>query len=119
MLPRLKFIRRLQGRKRSENAYGIQNGKNSYHLGHFFIAIDTEAFMGSDIFKKTAGDILRALRASRRMQGCDRIYTAGEKEYLTYMDRKDKGLPVNEGVQKELIAVRDELKLNQYRFSFE
>ena len=30
-----------------------------YHLGHFFIAIDTEAFMGAEAFKKTCGDILR------------------------------------------------------------
>ena len=29
-----------------------------YHLGHFFIAIDTEAFMGAEAFKKTCGDIL-------------------------------------------------------------
>ena len=33
-----------------------------YHLGHFFIAIDTEAFMGAEAFKKTCGDILRDLR---------------------------------------------------------
>ena len=35
-----------------------------YHLGHFFIAIDTEAFMGAEAFKKTCGDILRDLRGS-------------------------------------------------------
>src|SRR5699024_5560898 len=42
-----------------------ENGeKQKFHLGHFFIAIDTEAFVGLDSFKKTAGDILRALRNS-------------------------------------------------------
>lgn len=46
---------------------GLQDGKKvPYHLGHFFIAIDTEAFMGADAFKKTAGDILRELRGRRR-----------------------------------------------------
>ena len=99
---------------------GIQDGKRTpYHLGHFFIAIDTEAFMGLESFKKTAGDILRQLRASQLAPGHDRIYTAGEKEHLVWLERKDKGVPVNEGVQKELIAVRDELKLYQYRFPFE
>ena len=35
-----------------------ENGnKVPYHLGHFFIAIDTEAFMGADVFKKITGDI--------------------------------------------------------------
>ena len=38
-----------------------------YHLGHFFIAIDTEAFMGAEAFKKTCGDILRDLRGSEKL----------------------------------------------------
>ncbi|MGI6403766.1 MAG: Ldh family oxidoreductase [Oscillospiraceae bacterium] len=93
--------------------------KKPYQLGHFFIAIDTEAFLGLETFKKTAGDIMRALRASQKAPGQERIYTAGEKEYLTWLERKDKGLPVSQGVQPELIAVRDELKLNQFVFPFE
>ena len=40
-----------------------------YHLGHFFIAIDTEAFMGAEAFKKTCGDILRDLRGSEKAPG--------------------------------------------------
>jgi LDH2 family malate/lactate/ureidoglycolate dehydrogenase len=99
---------------------GLQDGKKvPFHLGHFFIAIDTEAFMGLEAFKKTAGNILRELRASTKAPGCERIYTAGEKEYLVWMERKDKGVPVNESVQKELIGIRNELKLDGYRFPFE
>lgn len=93
--------------------------KIPYPLGHFFIAIDPEAFMGADSFKKTAGDILRELRASKKAPGCDRIYTAGEKEYDIWKFRKDKGVPVGEAVQKEFIAMRDELGLTQFKFVFE
>ncbi len=92
--------------------------KVPYHLGHFFIAIDTEAFVGADSFKKTAGDICRELRASEKAPGEDRIYTAGEKEYLTWLERKDKGVPVGEAVQKEFIKLRDEMEL-PYVFEFE
>ena len=92
--------------------------KRPYHLGHFFLAIDTKAFMGAEEFKKTAGDILRDLRNSDKAPGRDRIYTAGEKEHLVWLERKDKGVPVGEAVQKELTAIRDELKLN-YKFPFE
>lgn len=97
---------------------GEHGGKIPYHLGHFFIAIDTEAFLGAESFKKTAGDILRALRASALAPGESRIYTAGEKEYLAWLERKDKGVPVGEAVQKEFIAVRDSLGLD-IRFPFE
>lgn len=98
---------------------GMQGGKKvPYHLGHFFIAINTDAFEGESAFRETAGDICRELRASQRAPGCDRIYTAGEKEWEAWMSRQD-GVPVNPAVQKELIAVRDELGLNKYSFDFE
>ena len=99
---------------------GLENGKKvPFHLGHFFIAIDTEAFMGLDAFRKTTGDILRELRASKKAPGQDRIYTAGEKEWLVWQERKDSGVPVTEPVQKEICEVRDRLGLTQYRFPWE
>jgi L-2-hydroxycarboxylate dehydrogenase (NAD+) len=99
---------------------GIKDGKKvPFHLGHFFIAIDTEAFMGLNEFKKTTGDILRELRNSTKAPGQDQIYTAGEKEYLVWQERKEKGVPINEAVQKELLAVQKELGLNKYVFPFE
>ena len=99
---------------------GLENGKKvPFHLGHFFIAIDTEAFMGSDSFRKTTGDILRALRASKKAPGHDRIYTAGEKEWLVWQERKNSGVPVTESVQKEICEVRDRLGLTQYHFPWE
>lgn len=96
-----------------------ENGeKVPFHLGHFFIAIDTEAFMGLESFKKTAGNILRELRASQKAPGQERIYTAFEKEWLVWQQRKDTGVPINEAVQKEMSSVRDNLKLN-YVFPWE
>ena len=89
-----------------------------YHLGHFFFVVDPEAFMGEETFRKTAGEICRGLRNSMKAPGFDRIYTAGEKEYLVSLERADKGVPVNEAVQKEIIALRDELDL-PYKFPFE
>ena len=95
------------------------DGSNKlYRLGHFFFVINPEFFMGLDTFEKTAGGICRELRASEKAPGAERIYTAGEKEYLAWQDRKDKGVPVGEAIQRELIGLRDELKL-PYQFPFE
>lgn len=88
------------------------------NLGHFFIAIDVRAFTELEEFKRTTGDILRSLRAARKAPGAERIYTAGEKEYYTSLERREKGVPVNRGVQVELLQMRDELGL-RHRFSFE
>ncbi len=93
-------------------------GLKAGHLGHFFLVIDPEAFLGAKQFKKTTGDILRALRQSAKAPGQERIYTAGEKEYLVWLERKNTGVPVCEAVQKEILAIRDKLSL-PYRFPFE
>ena len=97
-----------------------ENGKKiPYHLGHFFIAIDTNHFLGEELTRKKAGEILRSVRNSKVAPGEQRIYTAGEKEYLVYLDRKSKGgVPINESVQKEFIQIRDEFGLD-YHFPFE
>ena len=96
-----------------------ENGKPAmYHLGHFFFVVDPDAFMGRETFKKTAGDICRALRSSKKAPGSDRIYTAGEKEYLVWLERKDKGVPLSASVQKDILQVRDALNL-PYTFNFE
>lgn len=97
---------------------GEKDGKKVPHaLGHFFIAIDIEAFTSLNEFKKTTGDILRKLRASKKAPGQDRIYTAGEKEYLTSIERGKLGVPIGESLQKDIRELVKELSLD-YDFPF-
>lgn len=109
-----------------DGAYGKDlDGKDEdgnirpYHLGHFFIAIDTDHFLGQELTRKKAGEILRSVRASQKAPGADRIFTAGEKEWEIWQQRKDSGVPINDSVQKEILEVRDELGLTQYKFPWE
>ena len=92
--------------------------RSMYHLGHIFFVVNPDFFMGEDTFRKTAGDICRALRASKKAPGQERIYTAGEKEWLVWLERKDKGVPVGDAVQKEFIEIRNRYNL-PYKFPFE
>ena len=100
------------------------NGKDAdgnnqmYRLGHFFFVINPEFFMGLDTFKQTAGDICRGLRESEKAPGAERIYTAGEKEHLSWVEREPLGVPVGETIQKEFMQLRDECGLD-YKFPFE
>ena len=95
-----------------------ENGNiRPYHLGHFFIAIDTNHFLGEALCRQKSGEILRAVRASKKAPGQERIYTAGEKEHIVRLNRVD-GVPINESVQAEFNAVRDELHLD-YKFPWE
>ena len=92
--------------------------KVPYHLGHFFIAIDTNHFLGEELTRKKAGDIIRSVRNSKKAPGAERIYSAGEKEWNVWLQRKDTGVPINESVQAEFSKVRDDLGLN-YKFPWD
>ncbi len=95
-----------------------ENGeKVPFHLGHFFIAIDTDHFLGEAACRKKAGDICREVRSTKMAPDAERIYTAGEKEFEVRIARK-AGVPINESVQAEMCAVRDKLNLN-YKFPWE
>jgi LDH2 family malate/lactate/ureidoglycolate dehydrogenase len=94
---------------------GLKDGKKvPYSLGHFFIAIDISAFTDPEDFKKTTGSIIRELRASRKMPGQNRIYTAGEKEYYTWLERKDTGLPFNNELLEEFRGLCKDYNLEEY-----
>ncbi|MDD3655945.1 MAG: Ldh family oxidoreductase [Atribacterota bacterium] len=109
----------LTGGKFLKMLSGIEEGKEApINLGHFFIAINISSFIDLESFKKNTGAILRSLRASKKAPDAERIFTAGEKEYLSWMDRREKGVPVNKNLQKQLLAVQKELNLKQYQFPF-
>ena len=96
---------------------GMENGKKvPFRIGHFFIAIDVNAFTDPRLFKRTTGDILRKLRSSKRIPGRERIYTAGERSYEMWLERSEKGIPVNTVLLNELLTIKEEQKLNKFEF---
>jgi LDH2 family malate/lactate/ureidoglycolate dehydrogenase len=96
----------------------VEDDQKRLKVGHFFLAINTESFIGIDSFKKTAGDIMKELRDSRKIPGAERIYTAGEKEYIAEMERRKKGIPLNRSLQNDIILMQNELELTKYKFPF-
>jgi L-2-hydroxycarboxylate dehydrogenase (NAD+) len=109
----------LQGGSFLKMLTGIKDGRPApIPLGHFFIAIDISAFTELEEFKKTAGEILRELRASKKMPGAERIYTPGEKEHLLRVGERSKGVPLSESLQAEIKAVAKEYNLTGFSFPF-
>jgi L-2-hydroxycarboxylate dehydrogenase (NAD+) len=92
-LSQAAFLKQLSGKD-------AQGKDTPILLGHFFLAIDVECFTELAAFKMTTGDILRALRASSKAPGRERIYTCGEKEWIAWEERKDKGAPLDRGPRR-------------------
>lgn len=98
---------------------GLKDGKKvPYSLGHFFIVIDINSFTDPADFRKTTGNILREIRASRKMPGHTRIYTAGEKEHYTSLKRKDKGVPFSPELLNEFRGLCTNYGLENYLEKF-
>ena len=90
---------------------GTDGKPTSIELGHSFMAIKIENFVELDTFKHQVGEICRQLRASKKAPGAERIWTPGEKEYETWLYRKDKGVPFNDPLKKAFTAVKEKLNL--------
>jgi L-2-hydroxycarboxylate dehydrogenase (NAD+) len=109
----------LQNGKYLKMLSGMQDGQSvPINLGHFFIAINISSFTELESFKKITGQILGALRASKKAPGENRIYTAGEKEHLAWLERKHKGAPINQNLQQQILTLKKELGLTKYKFPF-
>ncbi|MHA1669346.1 MAG: Ldh family oxidoreductase [Promethearchaeota archaeon] len=96
----------------------IEEGQKRLKVGHFFLAINIEGFLPLSEFRKNAGDIMRELRSAKREPGQEKIYTAGEKEYIAEQERKIAGIPLNKSLQDDIKTMQEELGLSQYKFAF-
>jgi L-2-hydroxycarboxylate dehydrogenase (NAD+) len=97
---------------------GANGQKEPNRLGHFFMAINIEAFCALDDFKHTTGSILRDLREATKEPGKGRIYTAGEKEYENELRIRQEGVPIVPNLLKEVKVMIDELGMEEYRSMF-
>ncbi|MBN2323486.1 MAG: Ldh family oxidoreductase [Spirochaetes bacterium] len=98
---------------------GSDGGKSCpYRIGHFFIAIDVSAFIDPEEFKRRTGEVLRQLRAAKKQPGQDRIYTAGEKEYVSQTENGGRGVSINPKLQQDILRIKKELRLEGYDFGF-
>jgi len=99
---------------------GFEDGSPvPYRLGHFFLAIDVAHFVPLDVFCGIAGNITRALRASEKAPGAERIYTAWEKEHVRSLARAAQGVPIEPSLQAELNVMRADLGLTAHDFPWD
>jgi len=83
-------------------------------IGHFFGAMNVEAFMPKDEFKERMDSMLQGLKQSPKAQGLNRIYYAGEIEAETEKLRLVEGIPIHWKVYETLKKLGDEtgVKMN-------
>jgi LDH2 family malate/lactate/ureidoglycolate dehydrogenase len=109
----------LQAGSFMDQLHGWEDGKRvPYKLGHIFIALDIEKFTDITNFKRITGEIMTLLQNSKKRPDKDRIWIAGEKEYFIEKKIRENGIPINPGLQKNLIIMINELNLSRYNNLF-
>ncbi len=78
-------------------------------IGHFFGAWRLDAFRPADEFKAAMDDLQQRLRDTPKVEGEDRIYIHGEKEYDQAEINARDGIPLNPKVVADLQAIGEEL----------
>ena len=73
---------------------------------------------GAFLCSRRAGQIMRALQDARKAPGQERIYVAGEKEHEKEKLIRERGIPVNPHLRRELQVMRDELNISGYEACF-
>lgn len=94
--------------------FAPDGSKRPFMLGHFFMAIDVEHFLPLEMSRQITGGIMRALQASRKAPGQERVYVAGEKEHEKMDQVRQQGIPVNKNLRQELVFMRDALQIEGY-----
>lgn len=79
-------------------AFGEQVGRRSEtrnaDVGHFFAALKIDTFRPVDQFKADMDAYIRALKATPKLPGQDRVYIHGEKEFELAEKCQSEGVPL-------------------------
>lgn len=79
--------------------------------GHMIMAMRVDNFQPVEAFKAEMDRVIREIRASRRMEGVDRIWLPGEMEHYRIRERLERGIPLAEPVVVQLRKIAGELNL--------
>jgi LDH2 family malate/lactate/ureidoglycolate dehydrogenase len=75
--------------------------------GHFFAAIDVGRFMPFDLYTARVDALIRTMKAAELVEGVERIFLPGEKEFLNERSRRAEGVPISTEVASELRAAAE------------
>lgn len=87
---------------------GEIDGPGPPNVGHFFGAINPEAFMPLSEFKSRMDKFIRSLKSGDRLLGAEEIYVAGEKSAYTEEVRKRIGVALDLETIKMLRQLSEE-----------
>jgi len=79
------------------------------NTGQAIAIIDPAAFGDTQAFKERVDQLIGELKASKKMPGVERIWLPGEQSALKCIDYTNNGIPIGEGLEKQLDSLSEKL----------
>lgn len=77
-------------------------------IGHFFGAMEIDGFEDVDVFKKRIDHWIDVFRKTKPAPGFDAVLIPGDPEHQQEQLRKEQGIPVIDGVVRDLMDISSE-----------
>ena len=88
-----------------------QKPNDPHNIGHFFMAIDPDAFRAPGEFEDDLDQVIDVLRAAKPADPKQPVLVAGDPEMATKKERLANGVPVPDDLMVQLRAVVDRAKV--------
>lgn len=102
-----------------ENGDRVRRVKDQEKCCHFFGAIDYGMFGDKEGIEKSFSEYLARIRNSPKAEGCDRIYTHGEKAAANAERVRREGIRINEATLKEIEKLSADIGLDYRKYLVE
>jgi LDH2 family malate/lactate/ureidoglycolate dehydrogenase len=86
-------------------------GDQPQNVGHFFLALDVQAFLPLAQFQEQIDHLVREVRAQPRRPGVERSYVPGEWEYELAARSQREGVPLPAAGVRELDELARQLDI--------
>ena len=96
----------LSGSNYGRHVVSKKEGKINFpRVGHMFMALDPEYFIGLDSFRTRMDNYIDELKNSEKAKGEPRIYVHGEKEFEEHDRREKNGCPLDAKTAEGLLKI--------------
>ena len=82
-----------------------QKPSDPHNIGHFFMAIDPDAFRAEGEFERDLDQVIDTLHGARRADPAQPVLVAGDPEMMTRSERLEQGVPIPDDLRTQLSEV--------------
>ena len=99
----------LSGGAIAQELGGLRIKDRPFRVSQFFLALDVARFLPLEEFERRMQDLVTQAKSARPAPGYDEVLVAGEAEWRAETERRRDGIPLSDGLWRDLCAWAERL----------